>query len=129
SGLERRIRRVDGVIGAVDQRHREIDHGKAKRPGFEEIDDALLDRWNEIPRHHAAADAILEKKTRTARQGLDLEHDVAELAMPAGLALVAAALRRGSLDGLLIGDLWTVGVELQAVFRRELLHRDLQMNF
>ena len=34
--------------------------------------------------------------------GLDLDHDIAELAMAAGLALVASALRRRFADGFLV---------------------------
>ena len=82
---------VDRVIGAVDQRDREIDHREAERAVLERVDDALLDRRDVIARHHAAGDLLLELEAGAARQRLDLEHHVAELAVTAGLLLVAAA--------------------------------------
>ena len=84
------------MIRAVDQRHRDIDHRETQRPFLQVIDDALLDRGNEIARHDAAVDLVLEDEAGAARQRLDLEHDIAELAVTAGLPLVAAALRRRS---------------------------------
>ena len=83
------------VIGAVDQRHRDVDHRKAERAVLERVDHALLDRRDVVARHHAAGDLLLEHEAGAARQRLDVEHDVAELAVAAGLLLVAAALRIG----------------------------------
>ena len=71
---------------------------------LERVDDALLDRRDVVARHHAAGDLVLELEAGAARQRLDLEHDVAELAVAAGLLLVAAALRDRLADGLAIAD-------------------------
>ena len=89
--LERHVGGIDRVIGAVDQRHRDVDHREAERAVLERVDDALLDRRDVIARHHAAGDLVLELEAGAARQRLDVEHDVAELAVAAGLLLVAAA--------------------------------------
>ena len=43
-------------------------------------------------RHRAADDLFVELEAGAARHRLDVEHDVAELAVAAGLLLVAAAL-------------------------------------
>ena len=88
------------MVGAIGQRHRDIDHREAERTMLESVDDALLDRRNVISRHHTAGDLILELETRAARQRLDVEHHVAELAMTAGLLLVSAALRHRLADAV-----------------------------
>ena len=93
-GPERHVGGIDRVIGAVDQRHRDIDHRKAERPVLECVDHAFLDRRDVVARHHAAGDLVLEREAGAARQRLDVEHDVAELAVAARLLLVPAALRR-----------------------------------
>ena len=49
-----------GVIGAVDQRHMQVDHREAERPMLERVDHALLYRRDIVARHHAAGDALLE---------------------------------------------------------------------
>ena len=92
------------VIRAVDQRHRQVDHLEAERSVLERIDDAFLDRRNVIARHYAAGDLVLELESGAARQRLDLEHHVAELAVAAGLLLVAAALLDRLLDRLPVAD-------------------------
>src|SRR5207249_3330071 len=48
----------------------------------------LLDRRNEVPRDHAAADIVLELESRAAREGGQLEPAVAVLPVAAGLLLV-----------------------------------------
>ena len=102
--LERHVGGVDGVIGAVDQLHRDVDHREAERPVLERVDDALLHRRDVVARHHAALDLLGEGEARAARQRLDVEHDVAVLAVAARLLLVAAALQDPLLDGLAIAD-------------------------
>src|SRR5262249_17769259 len=94
-GAECHVRPIDGRIRAVDKSNAEIDHGKAQRTVLERVDDALLDRGNVVSRPHTAGDPFLERKSRAARQRLDLEHDVTVLAVAAGLFLVPAALGDG----------------------------------
>ena len=81
------------MVGAVRQRHGEIDHRKAQRPAFERIPHAGLDRGDVLARHHAAGDLVLEGEALAARQRLDLDHHVAELAVAAGLLAVPSAGR------------------------------------
>src|SRR6185436_20710858 len=91
-GPESLIGRVHRVVGAVDERHRKIDHREPKRPVLERVDYAFFHRRDVVARHHTAGDAILELEAGPTRQRLDLEHHVAELTVTAGLLLMAAAL-------------------------------------
>src|SRR3954452_7299206 len=50
SGVERHVGGIDGMIGAVDQLYRDVDHREAERPALEPIEDALLHGWNIIAR-------------------------------------------------------------------------------
>ena len=65
---------------------------------------ALLHRRDVIARHHAAGDPVLELEAGAARQRLDLQHRVAELAVAAGLLLVPAAHGDRFADGFAIAD-------------------------
>jgi hypothetical protein len=69
-----------------------------------------------------------ELEAGAARHRLDLEHDVAELAVAAGLLLVAAALGDGLADGLQVADRGGMrfGVDAKAVLKP--LHRHAQMH-
>ena len=92
------------MVGAVGQRDGHIHHLEAERSLFERLDRAFLDRRDEVSRHHAAADLVLELEAGAARQRLDVEHDIAELAVAAGLLLVPAALDDAFLDGFVVAD-------------------------
>ena len=85
------------MILAVEQRHFEIDHRLAERSLLQILDQPGLDRRDEIARHDTAHDLVDEAEARAARQRLDLDLDVGELAMAAGLALVAGVLLRAGL--------------------------------
>ena len=78
--------------------------GKPSGPRVEPVDHALFHRADIVRRHRAADDLLVEFEAGAARHRLDLEHDVAELAMAAGLLLVPAALGDRFADGLLIAD-------------------------
>ena len=78
--------------------------GKPSGPAREPVDHALLHRADIVARHRAADDLFVEFEAGAARHRLDLQHHVAELAMAAGLLLVAAALGDRFADGLLIAD-------------------------
>ena len=71
---------------------------------LERVDDAFLDRGNVISRHHPAGDPLLKGKSGSARQRLDVEHNVAVLAVTAGLFLVPAALGNRFADGFTVAD-------------------------
>src|SRR5207342_2941085 len=90
------------VVGAVDERHRKIDHREPKRPVLERVDYAFFHRRDVVARHHTAGDAILELEAGPTWQRLDLEHHVAELTVTAGLLLMAAALCDRLANGLAI---------------------------
>ena len=65
------------------QRDRDVDHREAERPALQIFAHALLDRADELARHGAADDLVVEFEARAARQRLDLDMDVAELAVAA----------------------------------------------
>ena len=80
---------VDVVVGAVDQRHLEVDTGKpASTPDLLHRLDALLDRRDVLLRHRAADDLVLELEALAGLQRLDDDLDAGELARAAGLLLV-----------------------------------------
>ena len=89
--LERHFGGVDVVIGAVRQIDGEVDDREAERSLHHPVADALLDRRNILLGHDAAGDRVGEGEACAARQRLDLDDDVAELAVAARLLLVAAA--------------------------------------
>src|SRR5204863_8359401 len=63
------------------------------------------------------------------RQWLDVEHNVAELPMAAGLLLVPSPLDHRFLDGLAIADSWLAGRDGDAEAVGEPLGRNPQMHF
>src|SRR6185437_15022920 len=77
---------------------------EAERAVLERVDHAFLDRRDIIARHHAAGDLVFEREARAARHRLDVEHDIAVLAVAAGLFLVAAALLHALANGLAVTD-------------------------
>src|SRR5947207_15766584 len=115
------------MVLTVEQLHFEIDHRLAERAFLQVIDQPLLDRWNEVSRHHAAHDLVDEAEARAARQGLDLDLDVGELAVAAGLALVARMLGGAGLDALAIGDARRRSVDRDVVAAGELVDRYPEM--
>ena len=67
-GAERHVGGIDGVIGAVDQRHADVDHRKAERPAVHRVARAHLDRGEILPRHRAAVDVSRRRRSlRRAR--------------------------------------------------------------
>ena len=117
------------MVGAVDQRHREIDHLEAERPVLERVGYALLDRGEVVARHRATGDLLVEGEARTARERLDVEHHVAELAVATRLLLVPATLRVDRLaDGLAVADARRAPVDRDAVAIGKPLGHDAQMH-
>ncbi len=76
-----------------------------------------------------AFDEILEHETRAARQWLDIDMHVAELAVAARLPLVTAMLPGGLLDRLFIRHARHMRGDFEAVFAGEFFDRDFQMDF
>ena len=64
----------------------------------------FLDRRDELARDRAAEDVVDELEVAAARQRLELDLAVAELAVAAGLLLVAAVRLGRRRDRLAVGD-------------------------
>src|SRR5262249_45801846 len=95
---------------------------------FEGVDHALFYRWNVIARHDAAGDFLVEAEARSPRHRFDAQDDVAELAMPARLLLVPAALLDAPADGLAIADRGRMGGDRDAEALRQPFGRDPQVH-
>ena len=117
------------MIGAVRQRDVEIDDGEAERPARQAVNDALFHRADIIARHRTADDLFMKLETGAARHRLDFQDDVAELAMAAGLLLVAAALADRFADRLLISDRRRRRFDVDAEAVAQPFQRDPQMHF
>ena len=120
--------RIHRVIGAVDQRHRDIDHRKSQWPVLERVEHAFFHRRDVIARHHTTGDLFLEFETRAARQRLDVEHHIAELTVTAGLLLVTSTLLRAFANGLAITDRGRPGHNSNAKAIGQAFARDAQMH-
>src|SRR5690606_29030390 len=97
-------------------------------PFLEVLPQPFLDGGNEVAGHHAAHDPVDEADARPARQRLDLDLDVCELAVTAGLPLVAGVLLRASLDGLAIGNARRRRLDGDVVAPGELVDGDLEVH-
>ena len=88
--LERQLVRVDGVERAVVEGRLEVGQRIARDDALGgRLADALLDAREEVAGHRAADD-LLGELDAAARVRLELDPDVAEHAVAAGLLLVAA---------------------------------------
>ena len=104
------------MVLAVDQPHPEVDHRVAGVVAVRRrLDDALLDRRPEVERDGAAEDLVLELELLAARQRLEDDLAVGELAAAAGLLLVAAVPLGGAVHGLAVGDLGRMEDEVHLV--------------
>jgi hypothetical protein len=75
------------VVRTEGQRDLHVDHRVAGQHAVgQRVFDALLDRRDELARHHAALDGVDELEALARLLRLDLQHDVAVLALAAGLA-------------------------------------------
>src|ERR1700730_4073275 len=92
------------------------------------VDDAFLDRWNVVARHHAAGDLVLEYEAGIAWQRFNIEDDIAELAVPAGLLLVPAALLDRLSDRFPVADSRPAPFDRDAEALGQPLGRDPQMH-
>ena len=103
------------MVRAVEDRDAEVDHRKAGEiAAHARFLNALFHRRNELARDRAAEDVVDELEVRAARQRLDLDLAVAELAVAAGLLLVAAVRLGRRLDRLAIRDARRLEVDVDA---------------
>ena len=126
--LERQLVRVDRVVRPVEDRGAEVDHRVAGQEAAQpRVLDALLDGRDELPRDRAAEDVVDELEVAAARQRLEPDLAVAELAVAAGLLLVAAVRlgRRG--DRLAVGNARQLEVDLDAEAALQLRDRHLDV--
>src|SRR6202011_4349662 len=87
--LERKDRRIDVVIGAVDQCGLDVDNREAgKTPRPHDAVNTLFDAGNKFLRHGAADDLALEARALARLVRLEDDLDPGELAGTAGLLLV-----------------------------------------
>src|SRR3989304_4384532 len=101
--LERHLRGVHLVVGAVGEPHADVDHRVAgQHAHVHRLAHALLDRGAVLPWNGAADDLVLEREALARLRGLGLEVDVPALPTAAGLADIAA-LRLGQLADRLPG--------------------------
>ena len=95
---------------------------------MQSVDHALFHRADIVARHRAADHLFVKLETGAARHRLDFQHDVAELAVAAGLLLVAAALGDRLADGLLVTDRGRMRFDVDAEAVAQPLQRDAQMH-
>src|SRR5215210_7926260 len=84
--LERHLRRVHVVVGAVDQRGPDVDHRvPGQHAALQRLLDAGVDGGDVLLGDDAADDLVDELVAAAGARGLDVEDDVAVLAPTAGL--------------------------------------------
>lgn len=126
--LEGHLRRVDLVVRAVVERDLHVDDREAQeRTALHGFLDALLDGRDEVLRHGAADDDVLEDIARTARVRLGLDLDVAVLTATAGLAHELALDVDRTRDGLAVGDLRGADVGVDVELALEAVDDDLEV--
>ena len=109
---------IDRVVLAVVDRDAQVLHRVAgDEARLQHAAHALLDRRDELVRDRAALHLVDELEALAARQRLDLEEHLAELAGAAGLLLVPAVAFGARRDGLAVGDRGRPRVELDLVLR------------
>src|SRR5204862_7534899 len=102
--LERQLVRIDGMEGAVVEGRLEVREGIARDDALGgRLADALLDAREELPRDRPADD-LLGEGDAALRVRLQLDPDVAEHAVAAGLLLVAAVRLGLAADRFAVGD-------------------------
>ena len=87
----------------------------------------FLDRGHVLSRDRAAEDVVDELEVAAARQRLDPDLAVAELAVAAGLLLVAAVRLGGGRDRLAVGNPRRLELDLDAEAPFQLRDGDLDM--
>ena len=115
---------------AVKHRDAQIVHRKTGDDAVGQcLAHALFHRRHEHAGDDAALDHVDELEAGAARQRLDAQHHLAELAGAAALLLVAAVALGPARDGLAVGDLRRAGVEFQLVLLLHALQLGAQVHF
>ncbi len=113
-GLEGDFLGVNRVVLAVVDAHADILHGIARDGAVcQDLDDAFLDGRQELPRDGLAEQGVDELEAASTLQRLYSQVHLAELPGPAGLLLVAVVSVGLGGDGLLVGDLRRLGVNVE----------------
>ncbi len=118
------------MVRAVEHRHAEVDHRVARKVAADaRLLDPLLHGGDELPGNGAAENVVHELEVGAARERLHLDLAVAELAVAAGLFLVAAVRLGGGLDRLPIRNARRLQVDVHAEAALQLRHRhfDVQL--
>src|ERR1051326_8328521 len=120
------------MVTAIDQSDSDADHGIARDEALlERFAHALFDAGHIFFRDDTAHDFVFKlKRLLAARwQGVNLQPDVAELAMPAALALMATLGARVLANRFTIGDALIVLFDLDAKFALHALDGDVDVRF
>src|SRR5437016_8759246 len=126
--LERHLARVDGMVRTVDQCDGDVDHRVAGRDArLDRFADALLDRWDVLPRNATLRDLVLEDETAPALARTDHDLGVAVLALAACLADKASDTLGLALDGLLVCDLRLALVGIDTELAKQTVDDDLEV--
>src|SRR5438128_5776499 len=126
--LEGHFGGVDLVVGAVRQGHLQVDHRVAgEHARRHRLPDALLDRRDELLRHLASDDLVLEDEAGAGRGGRARDRHVAVLAAPAGLPH-EPAFRLGDFpDRFPVRDLRLADVGLDLELPQQAVDDDLEV--
>src|SRR6185369_16637874 len=103
------------VLAVVDRDADVLERESRNRALGKRMADALLDRRDKLVRDRAADDVVDELEPAAARERLDPEVDLAELAGAAGLLLVAVVALGRARDRFPVGDRGRLGLHRHAI--------------
>ena len=113
--FEGHFRRIDGMVRPVRQRNAEIDNRISRKNTLRHcLHDSLLDGRAVLLRNDPADDLVYELETTPPRKGLNIQPSVSELPASPGRFLVTSLDGRLALDGLLVGNLRGLEVDLES---------------
>src|SRR5690349_574401 len=116
------------MIGAIDERHFDVDHREAREiAGGHDRIEPFFDARNELLRHNATDDPILELESLALLLRLGDDLHPRELARAPRLLLVRIVDGRRARDRLAIGDLRRAYVDLDAVRTLQNIDLDVEM--
>ena len=113
---------------SVLQGHGDIDNRKAERPRLQGFAGAGLDGGDILLRDGTAVDGVGKPEAVTPALRFDVDMYVGELAMAAGLFLVAGVGADRFPDGFAVGDLGCSGNDRQAAAVGEFFKREPEMH-
>src|SRR3970282_187523 len=126
--LECHFRRVDGVVGAVDECDLDIEHGVAgEHATVEGFPGALHDGIHVFLGHGATDDAVFEDEALAAFERFDLELDDTELAAATALADEAALGPGGAGDGFAVAHLGAADIGGDFVLAEHAVDEDFEV--